>query len=196
MDCPGSTAHSGFVCEGCEAESPVPGRRAKWRRLNTRTMGSFDQNDALKTCGLLSPWQPPMGQGAGWQLESRTYKNGVHFFPLKLPCSLSFPSPPLQLILRLHVIDLTGRSATYRLPQTQKWLKDTTINLALYGLLLLFVIREHWSHWQIWAWATRFHTDCTLDFTPHFKHFLRDTKRQKKWFVLPDLETFVFQLVN
>ncbi len=46
---------------------------------------------------------------------------------------------------------------------------------SLYGLLLLSVIREHWSHWQIWGWATRFHTHCTLDFTPHFKtdeHFL------------------------
>lgn len=77
------------VREGCEA--PVPGRRAYWRQLNTRTMGSFDQNDTPKTCGLLSPWQPPMGQRAGWQLERRTYKNGVHFFPLKLSRLYIFP---------------------------------------------------------------------------------------------------------
>lgn len=176
------------VSEGCEAEAPVPGRRAYWRRLNTRTMGSFDQNDAPKTCGLLSPWQPPMGQGAGWQLERRTYKNGVHFFPLKLPCSISFRSsscPPLlyecglHLILQLHEIDLTGST---RPPTTHPRVLQTKRNSwrdhrksSLYWLLLPSVIREHWSHWQIWGWAARFHTHCTLDFTPHFKtdeHFL------------------------
>lgn len=146
-------------------------------------MGSFDQNDAPKTCGLLSPWQPPMGQGAGWQLERRTYKNGVHFFPLKLPCSISFPSspclPPLGALMNVGYISF------YSFMWLTLWAWLTTYNCStqkknnkssLYGLLLLSVIiREHWSHWQIWAWATRFHTHCTLDFTPHFKtdeHFL------------------------
>lgn len=153
-------------------------------------MGSFDQNDAPKTCGLLSPWQPPMGQGAGWQLERRTYKNGVHFFPLKLPCSISFPLLPVCLCLGPLWMWVTSHftascdwpygpdsppTAHPTPPHKKKKRVKENNKSSLYRLLLLSVIREHWSHWQIWGWAIRFHTHCKLDFTAHFKtdeHFL------------------------
>lgn len=45
------------ACEGGKPLSPI--LQSQWRQLSTRTMGSFDQIEALKTCGLLSPWQHP-----------------------------------------------------------------------------------------------------------------------------------------
>lgn len=145
------------VREGCEA--PVPGRRAYWRRLNTRTMGSFDQNDTPKTCGLLSPWQPPMGQRAGWQLERRTYKNGVHFFPLKLSRLYIFSPLPPGLLYTLALVNagyisfyssvwltLQASLATYKSSRGKNKLRIRANNKsALYWLSLLSVIRVHWA---------------------------------------------------
>lgn len=194
------------VSEGCEAEAPVPGRQAYWRRLNTRTMGSFDQNDAPKTCGLLSPWQPPMGQRAGWQLERRTYKNGVHFFPLKLPCSISFCSsscPPLAHECRLHLI-LQPRRLTLRGPtrfpsppdKKPSW-KDYSKS-RLYWLLLLSVIRALISLTNMGLNHEISHS-LYSGFYASFSNgwaLCTDTKGNNHVFVLQDLETLVFQLVN
>lgn len=57
--------------------------------LTQEQWGPLTKNDAPKTCGLLSPWQPPMGQGAGLTAgEGGLAKMRVHFFPLKLYLSL------------------------------------------------------------------------------------------------------------
>lgn len=122
----------GRVCvrEGCEA--PVPGRRAYWRRLNTRTMGSFDQNDTPKTCGLLSPWQPPMGQSRMTAGEEDLQKWSPFLSTEALPALYLFPSSPgpplhfgpgqcrIHLILQLRVIDLTGFTCHLQILQREK----------------------------------------------------------------------------
>lgn len=122
----------GSVCvrEGCEA--PVPGRRAYWRRLNTRTMGSFDQNDTPKTCGLLSPWQPPMGQSRMTAGEEDLQKWSPFLSTEALPALYLFPSSPgpplhfgpgqcrIHLILQLRVIDLTGFTCHLQILQREK----------------------------------------------------------------------------
>lgn len=92
-------------------------------------MGSFDQKDAPKTCGLPVTVATPHGTGSGLTAGEDLQKNGVHFFPLKLSCSTSFLSSSarepyecgLHLILQLHVFDLMSPTpARPTLPDKKK----------------------------------------------------------------------------
>lgn len=59
---------------GVKSKPPVPARRAHHTEdgLTQEQWAPLTRNDAPKTCGLLSPWQPPMGQGSradSWREE-------------------------------------------------------------------------------------------------------------------------------
>lgn len=105
---------------------------------------------------------PPWDRERADSWRGGLYKNGVHFFPLKLPSSISFPSSPcpplLQALMNVSYISF------YSFMWLTLWTWLTTDNSSLqekhnsprdgnksglYGLWWLSVIREHWSHWQI-----------------------------------------------
>lgn len=115
-----------------------------------------------------------------------------------------FPLPPVHLYCGPLWMRVTtyftascdwpyGPDSPPTTPPDIKWLNETTVNLGLYGLALLLVIREYRSYWQRWARDTRFHTHCT----PHFKvmsTLCTDKNKQcNQLFVLFD---FYLKLVN
>lgn len=140
-------------------------------------------------------WPPvtvatPHGTGSGLTAGEEDLQKWSPFLSTEAPLLYIFSSSPclplLGALMNVGYISfysfmwltlwswLTTYSPSNSSAQKKKRVKENNKS-SLYRLLLLSVIREHWSHWQIWGWAIRFHTHCKLDFTAHFKtdeHFL------------------------
>lgn len=173
-------------------------------------MGSFDQNDAPKTCGLPVTVATPHGTGSGLTAgEEDLQKMESISFHWSSPALHLFSPPLLENLMNVGYVSfysfmcLTLRAQLQpnqllqtKKTETQSWRHHS--KSSLYGPLLLSVesidlIDKYGAEPQDFTFTVHLILRLILK---RMSTFCTDTKRHNQLFVLPDLETLVFQLVN
>lgn len=173
-------------------------------------MGSFDQNDAPKTCGLPVTVATPHGTGSGLTAgEEDLEKMESISFHWSSPALHLFSPPLLESLMNVGYVSFysfmcltlwaqlqPNQLLQTKKTETQSWRHHS--KSSLYGPLLLSVesidlIDKYGAEPQDFTLTVHLILRLILK---RMSTFCTDTKRHNQLFVLPDLETLVFQLVN